>query len=199
MRVYRAADCDDMSRKAANMISARGGTDTQLLGLEHNERVGFNEPGTAFDKDTHLAAFTESAMKINRRFFEVRDAPSRAYTDNAVEEYTRHSGRRAQGENRKAAFFGPVTPLFPASVLQLYNNSNMIGAEGAMALIWAVILRRRALIAIRRQLTLSGGPFGISGFSRFLSIDNLTEMAHTDLYSPSFEAEGALWLFHRRV
>ena len=35
----------------------------------------------------------------------------------------------------KAAFFGPVTPLVPASVLQLHNNVILVGDEGAMALI----------------------------------------------------------------
>jgi glucosamine-6-phosphate deaminase len=35
----------------------------------------------------------------------------------------------------KRAFFGPVTPQVPASVLQLHNNVILVGDEEALALI----------------------------------------------------------------
>ena len=123
-----------------SIISARGGIDMQLLGLGHNGHIGFNEPGTAFDKDTHLEALTESTIEANRRFFENRDVPSHAYTMGIRSiMQSKKILVIASGAHKakivKAAFFGPVTPLVPASVLQLHNNVILVGDEGAMALI----------------------------------------------------------------
>ena len=35
------------------IIRQQGGIDLQLLGLGHNGHIGFNEPGAAFEKETH--------------------------------------------------------------------------------------------------------------------------------------------------
>mgnify|MGYP000941209421 FL=1 len=35
----------------------------------------------------------------------------------------------------KRAFFGPVTPQVPASVLQLHNHVTLVGDEAALSLI----------------------------------------------------------------
>ncbi|MDR1581054.1 MAG: glucosamine-6-phosphate deaminase [Synergistaceae bacterium] len=123
-----------------SIISARGGIDMQLLGLGHNGHIGFNEPGTAFDKDTHLVALTESTIEANRRFFEGRDVPGHAYTMGIRSiMQSKKILVIASGAHKakivKAAFFGPVTPMVPASVLQLHNNVTLVGDEGAMALI----------------------------------------------------------------
>jgi glucosamine-6-phosphate deaminase len=113
----------------------------QLLGLGHNGHIGFNEPGTAFDKDTHLVALTESTIEANMRFFEGADVmPRHAYTMGIRSiMQSKKILVVASGAHKakivKAAFFGPVTPLVPASVLQLHNNVILVGDEGAMALI----------------------------------------------------------------
>jgi glucosamine-6-phosphate deaminase len=123
------------------IISACGGIDMQLLGLGHNGHIGFNEPGAAFDKDTHLVALTESTIEANRRFFGVADVmPRRAYTMGIRSiMQSRKILVIASGAHKakilKEAFFGPVTPMVPASVLQLHNNVTLVGDEGAMALI----------------------------------------------------------------
>jgi glucosamine-6-phosphate deaminase len=124
-----------------SIISARGGIEMQLLGLGHNGHIGFNEPGTAFDKDTHLVALTESTIEANTRFFGGADVmPRHAYTMGIRSiMQSRKILVVASGAHKakivKAAFFGPVTPLVPASVLQLHNNVILVGDEGAMALI----------------------------------------------------------------
>jgi glucosamine-6-phosphate deaminase len=123
------------------VISASGGIDMQLLGLGRNGHIGFNEPGAAFDKDTHCVSLTESAIDANRRFFDKEeDMPRYAYTM-GIRSIMR--ARRilviASGAHKaemvKAAFFGPVTPMVPASVLQLHNNVTLVGDEGALSLI----------------------------------------------------------------
>ena len=55
------------SEKACNdynaVIRKQGGVDLQLLGLGHNGHIGFNEPGAAFEKETHCVDLTEVQLK----------------------------------------------------------------------------------------------------------------------------------------
>jgi glucosamine-6-phosphate deaminase len=123
------------------LIRRLGGIDMQLLGLGHNGHIGFNEPGASFDKDTHCVSLTESTIEANRRFFErPEDVPRQAYTMGIR---SIMQARRilvvASGADKarivKDAFFGPVTPLVPASVLQLHNNVTLAGDEDALSMI----------------------------------------------------------------
>ena len=53
--------------------------DTYNLG--HNGHIGFNEPGAAFEKETHCVDLTESTIEANKRFFASEDdVPRQAYT-----------------------------------------------------------------------------------------------------------------------
>ena len=43
--------------------------------------IGFNEPGAAFEKETHCVDLTESTIEANKRFFASEDeVPRQAYT-----------------------------------------------------------------------------------------------------------------------
>lgn len=57
------------SKKACDaynqIIHSVGGVDMQLLGLGHNGHIGFNEPGIAFEKETHCVKLTERTIKAN--------------------------------------------------------------------------------------------------------------------------------------
>ena len=59
-----------MRRKNAGryeeLIRSLGGVDLQLLGLGHNGHIGFNEPGEAFEKETHCVDLTESTIEANQ-------------------------------------------------------------------------------------------------------------------------------------
>ena len=64
-----------------DVIRSLGGIDLQLLGLGLNGHIGFNEPGEAFEKETHLVDLTQSTIDANSRFFEkIEDVPTQAYT-----------------------------------------------------------------------------------------------------------------------
>ena len=58
-----AAECERYDRTIASM----GGIDLQLLGLGYNGHIGFNEPGAAFEKDTHCVRLAESTRRANAR------------------------------------------------------------------------------------------------------------------------------------
>lgn len=113
-------------------IVEAGGIDLQLLGLGHNGHIGFNEPADCFPVDTHCVQLTESTIQANSRLFaSADDVPREAYTMGIG---TIMRARKilvvANGEDKAQivhdAFFGPVTPQVPASVLQLHPDVTVI-------------------------------------------------------------------------
>lgn len=123
------------------IIQSAGGIDLQLLGLGHNGHIGFNEPGEAFEKETHCVDLTETTIKANARFFETMDeVPKQAYTMGIK---TIMQAKKilvvvngiGKAEIVKQAFFGPVTPLVPASILQMHNDVTLVADEGALSLL----------------------------------------------------------------
>ena len=132
-------DAEKECGRYEELIRSLGGVDLQLLGLGHNGHIGFNEPGEAFEKETHCVDLTESTIEANKRFFaSADDVPKQAYT---MEIKTIMQAKKilivVNGENKadivERAFFGPVTPEVPASILQLHNDVTLVGDEAALA------------------------------------------------------------------
>lgn len=133
------------SEKACNdyndIIRCSGGVDLQLLGLGNNGHIGFNEPGEAFEKETHCVKLSESTVQANSRFFEnIDDVPKEAYTMGIKSiMQAKKIVIVVNGEKKaqivKEAFFGPVTPKVPASVLQLHNDVTLVGDREALSLL----------------------------------------------------------------
>jgi glucosamine-6-phosphate deaminase len=135
-----APEADECARYE-KVIRDSGGIDMQMLGIGHNGHIGFNEPGGAFEKDTHCVSLQESTIDANRRFFEkCGDVPRKAYTMGIR---SIMQARRivviASGADKaaivKEAFHGPITPQVPASVLQLHNNVTLVGDMDALSMI----------------------------------------------------------------
>ena len=131
------------SEKACNdynaVIRKQGGVDLQLLGLGHNGHIGFNEPGAAFEKETHCVDLTESTIEANKRFFESEDdVPRQAYTmgiKNIMQ--AKKILVVVSGEDKadilKEVLYGPITPEVPASILQLHNDVTIVADEAALS------------------------------------------------------------------
>ena len=116
-----------------------GGVDLQLLGIGHNGHIGFNEPGEAFEKETHCVDLTESTINANKRFFEKEeDVPRQAYTM-GIKSIMKAKKILlvATGANKADAVAamvnGPVDPVCPASVLQNHADVVVIVDEAAAA------------------------------------------------------------------
>ncbi|WP_302626865.1 glucosamine-6-phosphate deaminase [uncultured Eubacterium sp.] len=128
------ADYNEIIRKS-------GGVDLQLLGLGNNGHIGFNEPGEAFEKETHCVKLSESTVNANSRFFEnIEDVPKEAYTMGIksimqAKKIVIVVNGKQKAQIVKEAFFGPVTPKVPASVLQLHNDVTLVGDAEALELI----------------------------------------------------------------
>ena len=122
------SDREKACRDYDEIIRAHGGIDMQILGLGHNGHIGFNEPGSAFGKETHCVQLTESTISANARFFaSIDEVPREAYTMGiksimqAKKIVVIVSGE-SKKEIVKKAFTGSITPEVPASVLQLHND-----------------------------------------------------------------------------
>ncbi len=132
-------DKEKACRDYEDIIHAHGGVDLQILGLGHNGHIGFNEPGSAFEKETHCVTLSENTRQANARFFaSIDEVPTEAYTMGiksimqAKKIVVIVSGE-SKNEIVKRAFTGPITPEVPASVLQLHNDVTLVGDEAALA------------------------------------------------------------------
>lgn len=123
------------------IIEASGGIDLQLLGLGNNGHIGFNEPADFYEKKTHCVTLTQSTIDANSRFFDSMDkVPKQAYTMGigsimqAKKIIVIVSGGK-KAAILKEAFFGPITPHVPASVLQLHQDVTVIADSDALSLL----------------------------------------------------------------
>ena len=122
-----------------NIIKNHGGIDLQLLGLGNNGHIGFNEPCDEFIDKTHVVDLTESTIEANKRFFaSADDVPKQAYTMGIgsimrAKRVLMIVSGKGKADIVKEAFFGPITPKVPASILQLHNDFILIGDAEALS------------------------------------------------------------------
>lgn len=122
-----------------NIIRSMGGVDIQVLGMGHNGHIAFNEPADHFPIGTHVVELQESTIQANARFFAGADeVPRKAMTMGigsimAAKEILVVVNGEAKADIVKAAFTGPVTPMVPASILQLHPNVIVVGDRAAMS------------------------------------------------------------------
>lgn len=129
---------DDIQKECADYdayIESLGGIDLQLLGIGMDGHIGFNEPDDRFTKETHYVALDPSTIDANARFFESRDdVPRKAITMGIgaimnAKKIVLVANGKAKREIVEKAFFGPITPSVPASILQLHPNCTVIYSE----------------------------------------------------------------------
>ena len=131
----KAADLEAECKAYDERIAAYGGIDLQLLGIGLDGHIGFNEPDSFFTKETHIVELDESTIKANARFFESEaDVPRKAVTMGMGGIMSAKKVLLiANGANKKEilekAFFGPITPQIPASILQLHPDVTVIYSE----------------------------------------------------------------------
>ena len=137
-----AADIPAMCEAYERKIEDWGGVDIQLLGIGHDGHIGFNEPGEAFELETHCVDLTAETIEANKRFFDgnVDLVPKQAYTMGIktimqARKVLMVANGKGKAEIIKKAFFGPVTPEVPASILQMHPDFTLVGDEEALSLI----------------------------------------------------------------
>lgn len=132
---------EEECRAYDEIIHKLGGVDLQLLGIGHDGHIGFNEPNAAFELGTHCVSLTDETIEANKRFFASRDeVPKQAYTMGIktimqARKVLMVANGKGKAEIIQKAFFGPVTPEVPASILQMHPDFTLIGDAEALSLI----------------------------------------------------------------
>ncbi len=131
----KAADLKAEGEAYDNKIKALGGIDLQLLGIGVDGHIGFNEPDSFFTAATHEVVLDESTIKANARFFANEDeVPKTAITMGMMsimqaKKILLVANGAAKKDILEKAFFGPVDPQVPASILQLHPDVTVIFSE----------------------------------------------------------------------
>ena len=127
-----AVDLAGEGQRYDEHIANLGGIDLQLLGIGLDGHIGFNEPNKYFVKSTHVVDLHESTIKANSRFFTNEDeVPKKAITMGMVsimqaKNILLIANGKAKWDVLEKAFYGPITPEIPASILQLHPNITVI-------------------------------------------------------------------------
>ena len=130
-----AVDLAGEGKRYDEHIAELGGIDLQLLGIGLDVHIGFNEPDKYFVKSTHVVNLHESTIKANSRFFANEDeVPKKAITMGMVsimqaKKILLIANGKAKRDILEKAFFGPITPEIPASILQLHPDITVIYSE----------------------------------------------------------------------
>ena len=130
-----AVDLAGEGKRYDEHIAELGGIDLQLLGIGLDGHIGFNEPDKYFVKSTHVVDLHESTIKANFRFFaNIDEVPKRAITMGMVsimqaKKILLIASGKEKRDILEKAFYGPITPEIPASILQLHPDITVIYSE----------------------------------------------------------------------
>ena len=134
-----APDLEAECRRYNQVIQSLGGIDIQLLGMGHNGHIGFNEPGQAFELETHVVDLTDNTIEGNARFFASRDEVPRQAITMGIKSIMQAQrivmvvSGADKADIVRAAFAGPVVPQVPASILQMHPNFILVGDKAALS------------------------------------------------------------------
>ena len=137
----KAVDLVGECKAYDHMIESCGGIDLQVLGIGSNGHIGFNEPGTSFDSETHIVELAQSTREANARYFDSTDeVPTHAITMGIAtilksKEILLLISGQAKQEALKKLMEGEVSEDFPASILNRHPNVTVIADEEALTLV----------------------------------------------------------------
>lgn len=119
-------------------IKAAGGVDLQILGIGTDGHVAFNEPGSSLASRTRVKTLTQQTLRDNARFFDddVDAVPRHVLTQGlgTIME-ARHLVLLAQGRAKAEAVHqlveGPISALWPGTILQMHPHVTVLLDEAA--------------------------------------------------------------------
>ena len=113
-----------------------------VTGIGPNGHIGFNEPGEAFELETHCIDLAPTTIEANKRFFDGNEnlVPKQAYTMGIktimqARKVLVVANGKAKAQAVKDAVTGPVTPACPGSILQLHPDCILVADEEALSLL----------------------------------------------------------------
>ncbi|HIW99041.1 MAG TPA: glucosamine-6-phosphate deaminase [Candidatus Nesterenkonia stercoripullorum] len=132
---------DDIAEACAayeRSIAEAGGIDLQLLGIGTDGHIGFNEPGSSLASRTRLKSLTLQTRQDNARFFgdDVDAVPVHCLTQGlGTISAAGHLVLLATGRHKAEAVHqlveGPVSALWPATIMQFHPHATVLVDEAA--------------------------------------------------------------------
>lgn len=123
-------------------IVESGGVDLQIVGIGSDGHVGFNEPGSSLASRTRIKTLTEQTRLDNARFFggDLDQVPRHCLTQGlATIMSARHVVLIATGRAKAEAIHqlveGPVSAMWPATVLQHHPHVSVLVDRDAAGLL----------------------------------------------------------------
>jgi glucosamine-6-phosphate deaminase len=119
-------------------ITAAGGIDLQILGIGTDGHIAFNEPGSSLASRTRIKTLTHQTRLDNARFFDgdLDQVPTHCLTQGlgTIME-ARHLVLLATGRHKAEAVHqlveGPVSAMWPATVMQFHQHATVLIDEAA--------------------------------------------------------------------
>ena len=136
-----AKDINEFCDWYEDRINQYGGIDLQILGIGANGHIAFNEPGSSLGSRTRIKTLKKETRWDNKRFFERdEEVPTYAITmgvgtimdSKALLLLASSEGKAAA---IKATVEGPITALYPATIVQMHRKAFIICDEGAASLL----------------------------------------------------------------
>jgi glucosamine-6-phosphate deaminase len=136
-----AKDINEFCDWYEDRIEQNGRIDLQILGIGANGHIAFNEPGSSLGSRTRIKTLKKETRWDNKRFFERdEDVPTYAITmgvgtimdSKALLLLASGKGKAAA---IKATVEGPITALYPATIVQMHRKAFIICDEGSASLL----------------------------------------------------------------
>jgi len=114
-----------------------GGVDIQILGVGSNGHVGFNEPTSSLSSRTRMKTLAPATREDNARFFSSIDEVPRHCVTQGLGTImdARNVVLVATGAHKATAVAaiieGPVTAMWPGSILQMHQHATVVIDEDA--------------------------------------------------------------------
>lgn len=119
-------------------IADAGGVDLQILGIGTDGHIAFNEPGSSLASRTRIKTLTRQTREDNARFFggSVEQVPRHCLTQGlATIMSARHLVLLATGRAKAEAVHqlveGPVSAMWPATIMQLHPHATVLVDDAA--------------------------------------------------------------------
>lgn len=132
-----AEDLAAACREYEDAIRAVGGVDIQFLGVGTNGHIGFNEPTSSLSSRTRIKTLARLTREDNARFFNsIDEVPKHCLTQGlGTIMDARNVILVATGPGKAHAIAqvieGPITSMWPGSVLQLHQHATIVVDEAA--------------------------------------------------------------------
>ncbi len=118
-------------------IENAGGIDLQILGIGANGHIAFNEPGSSLGSRTRIKTLAGSTREANARFFsDPNQVPQYAITMGVgtimdAKTLLLLASGEAKADAIKATCEGPITAMWPATIVQMHRQATVIVDKAA--------------------------------------------------------------------